>query len=300
MDERPHYERGFYKRMYQAGVFALAERLTRIFGRGVANFVAGNVAAAYAATQHGVTETVRQNLELLTTDPLPNSRARTVFRNFGRTIADYIYVGTRPRDEAARLCIELTGREGLEKLSREGCGAILATAHLGFFEFGALVLGEMGLPVTVVTLSEPTPDLTKWRADYRSRWGAKTIEMGADSFSALQVVHELQAARFTAMLVDRPFGPRSIPVAAPNGTVRFSASPAIVSLLSGAPIVPVAVTSTASGKYRLQADDPIYPERLPEGRDASIDRMTRRMGTALLAMIGESPEQWYQFVPIDK
>jgi len=284
--------------MYQASIFGLAERLTSVFGRRVANFVAANVASSYAATQHAITETVRANLQLLTDDTVSPARARTVFRNFGKTIADYIYVGTRPRPEAAKLCTDLSGRETLLRLAEEKRGAILATGHLGFFEFGALVLGEMGLPVTVVTLSEPTPDLTKWRADYRARWGARTIEMGTDSFSSLEVVHELQAARFTAMLVDRPFGPRSIPVTAPNGSVLFSASPAIVSLLSGAPIVPVGVTRKADGSYRLRAADAIYPVRLPEGRDASIEQMTTQLGTALLAMIGESADQWYQFVPI--
>ena len=46
----------------------------------------------------------------------------------------------------------------------------------------------MGYPVTVVTLSEHTRELTEWRANFRRRWGAETIEVGPDAFSSLRIV----------------------------------------------------------------------------------------------------------------
>lgn len=298
MATRPHTERVVYRRLYQAPVFGLAEKLTRLFGRQTARAVAGSVAWSYAATQQGVTRTVKENLQLLQRKPVTMQDARRVFLNFSRALADYVYVGTKSRSEAASLCSGLTGGEPLLEIARSGRGALLATGHFGFFEYGALVLGEMGIPVTVVTHSEPTAELTDWRARYRRRWGAETIEMGPDSFSALEVVRALEAGRFCAMLVDRPFGPHWQEVEAPNGRLAFSASPAIVAGLAKAPIIPVAVIAGSDGRYELDAAPPIEPVRLPEGRQASIAAMTQKMAGLLLERFSAHPTQWYQFVPV--
>jgi len=74
------------------------------------------------------------------------------------------------------------------------------------------MLQKMGIPITVATLSEPTRQLTEWRAKWRRRWGGSTVEIGADPFSSVQVIRALEEGHCMAMLADRPLPEHGIPV----------------------------------------------------------------------------------------
>jgi lauroyl/myristoyl acyltransferase len=298
MSAKPHYERAFFKLIYTPAIFELTSRLFRFLGRGVYTTVARAVAWSYAVTQHGVREIVRENLQLLKTSPMGGRDAVRVFTTFGATIADYVAAGNMDRSAAAAWCAESLGEEYLAEAMRAGRGAILATGHFGFFEYGALLLGHMGYPVTVVTLSEHTPQLTEWRANFRRRWGAETIEIGTDAFSSLRVVQALGEGRFAAMLADRPAGGPMEPIDLPNGRIAFSASPALLAYLADCPVIPVAVTRRPDGFYRIVSKPCIWPRRIGADRDTSVKQATRQIAEALFEEIEQAPHQWYQFVPV--
>jgi lauroyl/myristoyl acyltransferase len=221
-----------------------------------------------------------------------------VFTTYGATIADYVAVGNMKPSRAASLCAESHGSEHLEEARRAGRGAILATGHFGFFEYGALLLGHMGYPVTVVTLSEHTRELTEWRANFRRRWGAETIEIGPDPFSSLRVLHALGAGGFAAMLADRPLGGPSIPIDLPNGRIAFSTSPALLAWMADCPVVPVTVARRADGHYRIVSRACIWPRRFAGERGVAVEAATRAVAAALFDEIARTPHQWYQFVPV--
>jgi lauroyl/myristoyl acyltransferase len=298
MSTKPHYERAFFKLIYTPRIFEFTSRLFRFLGRGVYQGVARSVAWSYAVTQHGVREIVRRNLELLMPGEARGRDAVKVFTTFGATIADYVAVGNMEQAEAEKWRAESLGSEHLEEARRQGRGAILATGHFGFFEFGALLLGRMGYPVTVVTLSEHTPELTKWRADFRKRWGAETIEVGPDAFSSLRVVQALGEGRFAAMLADRPFGGPTVPIDLPGGKIAFSASPALLAYLADCPVIPVTIARREDGRYRIVSQPCVWPRRLGETREACVEAATREIAASLFAEIARHPHQWYQFVPV--
>ncbi len=111
MTSKPHNERAFFKLIYTPAIFQFSSRLFRFLGRGFYGFVARAVAWSYAVTQHGVRETVRKNLELLTKKPVRRRDAVRVFTTFGATIADYVAIGNMKQNEAARWCVESLGEE---------------------------------------------------------------------------------------------------------------------------------------------------------------------------------------------
>ena len=298
MSSKPHHERAFFKLVYTPAIFEFTSRLFRFLGRGFYGFVARTVAWCYAVTQHGVRETVRRNLELLTKEPVSARDAVRVFTTFGATMADYVAVGNMDQAKAAQWCAESLGSEYLEEARKGGRGAILATGHFGFFEFGALLLGRTGHPVTVVTLSEHTPELTEWRARFRRRWGAETIEIGPDAFSSLRVVQTLNAGGFAAMLADRPYGGPTVSVELPNGRLAFSSSPALLAWLADCPVIPVTITRREDGFYRIVSKPCVWPRRFEGGREACIEAATRAIAASLFEEIARAPHQWYQFVPV--
>ncbi|MFY8215841.1 MAG: lysophospholipid acyltransferase family protein [Chthoniobacterales bacterium] len=295
---RPHNERWFYRVMYSASTFDIVCRLQRLLGRRFYRVSAGVIAWVYAKTQIGVRQTVLQNLRLLKTSGVSDADATKVFVNFAQAIADYFSLARTSVDAADAWCVERLGRDHLDEARRHGRGAVLATGHYGFFEFGALLIGRMGWEISVVTMSEPTPALTDWRAAYRGRWGAKTIEIGSDAFSSLRVMKALESGQFAAMLMDRPFGDFAVEVGLPGGVISFSKSPALIAYLSDAPLVPVVVAALGRGKYKMIAMPCIWPRRLGLPRDEAVTEATRQAARALVDAFAEDITQWYQFARI--
>lgn len=295
--EVSHTEKWAYQKLYRANVFELAVRFFPYIHRIGFQAVSRSVAFSYAISQPLVREVVRKNLQLL--GPATQADAVKLFVNYGATIADYVAVGEMKREKAVALCSECLGMEHLQEATRDGSGVILATGHYGFFEFGAVMLSEMGYKVSIATLPEPRPDLSAWREKWRQRWGTETITVGTDPFSSLQAVHALQAGRCMAMLADRPFGERGIPVDLPHGQTLFSPSPALLSWVTGCKILPVAVRRMPGGQYRITAK-PALQARSDSGasRNDEIARCTRELAAALFEEIRAEPRQWYQFIPV--
>ncbi|MCX7869394.1 MAG: hypothetical protein N2322_05515, partial [Terrimicrobiaceae bacterium] len=211
---RPHTERWAYRWLYSARVFELTARLFPLLGRAGFHLVSRSVAAFYSRTQPAVVETVRRNLKLLGGQPTRKS-AREVFQNFATIIADYTALASMPAARALDLCAEFEGRQHLEAAA--AAGGILATGHFGFFEYGAVVLGNLGIPLTIATLPEPRPSLSAWRARWRQRWNAETIEIRADPFASLEVRHAIERGRLAAVLADRPDPSQALSVEMPGG-----------------------------------------------------------------------------------
>ncbi len=294
---KPHYEKTFFKVLYTPRIFELGARLSRFLGRGICAGGARMIAWCYAVTQGGTREIVRRNLALLTTEPASARDAIAVFTSYGATLADYVAIGSMDPAEAEKLCVARDGIEHLEEALRHGRGAILATGHFGFFEFGALLLGRMGFPVTIVTLPEHTAELTEWRAAFRRRWGAETIEIGTDAFSSLRVIGVLDRGGFAAMLADRPAGDRTVPIDLPNGRIHFSQSPALLAHMADCPVIPVTIARRHGG-YRIHSGPCVWPRRFAGTRDECVRAATVGIARALVADFQRDPSQWYHFVPI--
>lgn len=296
-DTRPHHERWFYRRMYSSDIFEFTRRIYPVLGRGIYRAVARRIAWTYATTQHGVRDTVAKNLRLIAPEATERDAVR-VFTNFGSCIADYIAIGCESPAKVDTWCRERSGREHLDEAMSAGNGAVLATGHYGLFEYGSLLIHQMGWKISIVTAPEPSTALTTWRAQYRARWGAETIEMGGDAFSSLRVRQVLEGGGFAAMLIDRPFGDFATPVQLPGGTLRFSMSAALVAYLADAPIVPVVIAAIPRAGYRMVALPAIWPRRLGLPRDEAIRTATEQAARALTAEFARDITQWYQFPPL--
>src|SRR5258707_1170542 len=125
---------------------------------GVTRFFAGWAGELYALGHPERVAVVRRNLQLLHAD-FSAKTSRRVYAEFGRTLADYFYIGTRPVAEAVRIIADESGREHLDKVHREGRGAIIVTAHFGLFELGGLLMAHQGFSSVALTHPEPSAEL---------------------------------------------------------------------------------------------------------------------------------------------
>jgi len=295
--EVSHTDRWAYRHLYSDRIFSLTTALYPAFGRRVYNAISIAVAKLFSTTQPGVRHAVERNLARLC-GSCTNAESHEVFANFARCISDYVAVGAMGDEEIDKVIGSFTGHEHFNSLE-PGRGAILATGHYSFFELGAVVLSRRGHKITVATLPEPSSELTNWRAGWRRRWGVDTIEVGADPFSSLGMTRSIEAGRLTAVLADRPQEGQAIDVPAKGGTVPFSRAPAVLSLLTGAPILPVIIARELGGKYGLVALPPEKCHKVEHSRrDQEIERCTHAIGRSLLSEMEKAPREWFQFAAL--
>jgi lauroyl/myristoyl acyltransferase len=258
--------------------------------------LAGLAGGLYASTHPGRVAVVARNLQLL--DPASTkASARQVYCEFGKTLADYFYIGTRPRSQAAGIIAQIDGAEHLRHAHELGRGALIVTAHFGLFELGGLLLAEHGYPSVVLTYPEPTRALTKWRAAFRKRWDVETLEIGTDSFAFLQIAERLREGKFVATLVDRPHPTNSAPVSLPNGMTQFSAGVLLLAAYGSVPVLPATMVRREDGTYHAQVFPPFTVE--PHGpREETLRFYSQQIADTFLPVLTAYPEQWYQFVPL--
>jgi len=277
-------------------MFSLGAWLARRFPLESLRSFAAWAGGLYAATHPARVAVIQRNLALL--DPsLGKKSAEQVYREFGKSLADYFYIGTRTPEEAVKIIAQIDGEEHLKKAHELGKGALVVTAHLGLFELGGLLLAQQGFSSTVLTYPEPSRALTAWRSAFRRRWKVDTLEIGTDSFAFLQIAERLHKGQFVAALIDRPHSSDNSPVTLPNGTALFSAGILLLAAYGGVPVIPATMVRRADGAYHAQ----IFPHFFvtPKGpRAETLQFYSQQIADAILPVLRAYPEQWYQFVPL--
>jgi lauroyl/myristoyl acyltransferase len=290
-----YYSRTLYRSFwFNAGLTA-----ARVLGVRGARRLGRFGGAIYGWTHPQARAAVRANLALVCKAAANNGGVTRTFRNFGATLADYFQIGALSKTEARKLITVRLGFENIRAALAHGKGVLLVTIHTGLFELGGLLMEEFQLPLVVLSLPEPNPALNAWRAAYRHRWGAETLEVGRDQFVFVAIARELAAGKCVAMLVDRPHrGDDAILVDFPHGQVPFSTGPAWLSLLTGAPLVPVTVLATPDNKYTVDAQPPLYLQCRDGSQTAAVRESTVELAARFREIICQHPDQWYQFVPL--
>jgi lauroyl/myristoyl acyltransferase len=298
---RDYRKARFYQTFYRPGGFELGIWARRRFGRRCSHVGATFLGLGYALTHLRVLREIRSNIALLDPSRATLANAIRLCIHQALNFREYTELAASAPDVVLDMLGEKSGIEHIETARAMGKGCLFVTGHLGFFELGGLVMSRMGYPITALTLPEPTSDLTQWRADFRRRWGVETVVVGGDAFSAVEITRSLRGGSMVALLCDRPFDDNVVMVDLPHGRIPFSTAPVLLSLLSGAPIVAVAITRQSDGKFRIQADPPVVPEWLPEGREATLAHYTRLLATRhLVPMFVRDPEQWHHYSRLQK
>ena len=213
-------------------------------------------------------------------------------------LADYFRCGTGDPARANELLHEWRGFEHFEKARALGKGIVLVTAHLGNWELGGTLLALRGLPMTVITLEEPSTELTRWRDEMRQRLGIKTITVGpGHEFAFVEMIQVLRRNEILAMLVDRPYAGTGSTVRFCEREAEFSSAPALLWQHTGAAVLPAFVLQESGGRYISFADAPLDFQPGARPPEALIEN-TQRLATHFETIIRKHPEQWFNYVSV--
>jgi KDO2-lipid IV(A) lauroyltransferase len=286
--------------LYQLRAFKLAVVLARLLPRSALERLAVQIGRRCLRHSPAVQAALRENLRLLTglDGSAIDSLAERNVRHFSAMLADYFYCAARPVKHAAALLGEWRGLEHFEAARKLGRGILLVTAHLGNWELGGSLLASRGLPMSIVTLEEPSAELTRWRDRLRQKLGIKTIAVGpGHDFAFVEMMQVLRRNEVLAMLVDRPYAGTGLPVNFCGKVAEFSSAPALLWQHTDAAVVPAFVLQESGGQYISFADAPLPFERGTDPR-AALARNTQLLATHFETIIRQHPEQWFNYVPI--
>jgi KDO2-lipid IV(A) lauroyltransferase len=289
--------------LYSASCFKLGYAAAQFLPRAVAHWIGATIALASYRRRAAAQAALRANLRRVTglDGPALDAACAANVANFGRMLADYFRCcGAGGHERAAALVDEWRGFEHLKAARDAGRGTVLVTAHLGHWEMGGTVLAQRGFPMTVVTLEEPSSELTRWRDALRRQLGIKTIAVGPGrEFAFLEMLAALRRNECVAMLVDRPYAGSGMPVNFFGAPTEFSTAPALLAHHAGATVLPAFVLFNGRRRY-VSLAAPIIPMSTGGRARATLAENTQRIAGVFERYVREQPEQWFNYVPIWK
>ena len=178
----------------------------------------------------------------------------------------------------------------------EGKGVILALPHLGGWEWAGRWMTDRGHKLTVVVEPLDPPELFDWFVALRRELGMNVVALGPNV--ATSVLAALRNNEVVCLLCDRDIEHTGIEIEFFGERTTLPAGPAMLSLRTGAPVLPTAVYFTP---VRTDGHHAIVRPRLPNERRAGMredaTRVTQLLAHELEFLIRRSPEQWHLFQP---
>lgn len=281
--------------LYEVSAFKLALKLSQVLPRPLCRAIGSGLGRSLARRNPRGWDAILSNLSIVSgkRGPELQNLCRRNVGEFGRMMADYFYCTTASAAGIRNQVEKWEGMSNLEAARSGGRGTIIITAHLGNWELGALILALDGFPMTIVTLEEPSTELTRWRSDYRRRLGIKTITLGSDKFAFVEMIATLRRNELLAMLVDRPYDGSGAAVEFFGRPTEFSSGPALLHQHTGAAIVPAFVVRDGGSRYRSFIQPAIESDAT-----ADVAANTQLIASRFEGVIRQYPEQWFNYDPI--
>jgi KDO2-lipid IV(A) lauroyltransferase len=189
---------------------------------------------------------------------------------------------------------EAEGWEHVETALAAGNGAVLALPHLGGFDFAAAWLAGRGVAPTVVVEPVDPPELFTWFASVREAIGMEVVPLGPEAGPA--VLRALKANRIVCLLSDRDLAGDGVETEFFGERTTLPGGPAMLSLRTGAPLVPAGVYFRPRGGHFAVIGPPLAVQREGRLRD-DVARVTQDLACRFEELIRMAPEQWHLMQP---
>ena len=219
-----------------------------------------------------------------------SKKTKTLFRNYGKYIVDCGRFTSLNRQALIEQVVQCEGLENLNKALQVNKGIILLTAHLGNWELGGMFFGSLGLKINVLTLPDEQPEIDNIRKLHREAYGVKTIIVGGNPFSMVEMASALKNREILAMSVDQYNAKFDhITVDFFHKPTPFPRGPFILSRLTGAPIV-VAFIVREKKAYKGIVETPFIVTSHDEECEV-LQKVAKIYEKYIIMYI----EQWYNF-----
>jgi len=229
---------------------------------------------------------------------------KKTFQNYGQYLLDYMVMHRIRPSNQEKWVEEEVGREHMIEALRKGKGVICITPHLGNWEMGGLLFAFRGGKLNVLTLDEQDRNMKSFREEMRRRKGIQNIYIDPQDDSPMGVIDAVKALRkneIVAMLGDRVETQKTMDFDFFGRRTPFPIGVAILSMATGATVLPVFVVMKKSRKYRGIIESPIhFDTAFREDRETVIRKGMEELVKKFEMYIEKYPDQWYNFYPFWK
>lgn len=228
-------------------------------------------------------------------ESLVRRHARESFRNYARSVVEFLRFPKLTEEELADLVPDSFGWEYLEGALSRKKGVILVMPHFGSWDLAGAILARRAQPFNAVADSFASPGMNRLVQGARMKQGIQIIA-SQDQGALKRLYRALARNEVVGIVPDRPVecGDGGVQVSFFGRQARLPAGVAMLALRTGATIIPGFCARRADGKYYGGLYPPIEYE--PTGdRSRDIQELTQRVMRALETIIRLHPDQWYMF-----
>jgi len=216
--------------------------------------------------------------------------AKEVFFNFTLTPFETILTAAAPHGQFIKK-IKITGREHLDAAMAKGHGVIALGSHLGAFTTLGTRLAIEGYPFNLIINEGNFPKIYKRLADYQRSWGQKPFSPKPTTASIKRSLNCLRRNEILYLIADEQQILGGLPVPFFGKIAYTPPGPAIFSLKTGAPILPVFVVRENGIPTTLLIGSPIEVE-LTSDQTKNIELLTAKFTKVIEDSIRQYPSQW--------
>lgn len=237
---------------------------------------------------------VRKNLKnILPSADNISFLTKDVFRNFGRYLIEFFQMKEMVDEQFIKSNVRTEGMGYLDKVLAEGKGGIVVTAHIGNWELGAVLISVLGYPLMAIALPHKERPVNDLFNDQRE---AKGVTVVPTNGALRQCIEQLRGNRLLALVADRDFSANGIMMDFLGSKMLVPKGPAMFSLKTGAPILPIFLIRNGDGTFTFSCSQPIYPPgRNRREDDTTMKELMGRYMSVIEKKIRAHPSQWLLF-----
>jgi Kdo2-lipid IVA lauroyltransferase/acyltransferase len=186
--------------------------------------------------------------------------------------------------------VQIFGKANLDNALAGNKGVVLVSAHFGNWELEGAGLSLSGYPFTAVIQDQINPVVNDFLNKRRESKGIQVISRYGDLRVLLKA---LKQNRILGMLVDQHGESRKVFGTFFGKKVSIPEGPAVFSILSGAPILPVFVVRNSDNTHRIIIEEPLKTEAVQEKeRDEKIAIISQMVNDSIEKYISLYPDHW--------
>jgi KDO2-lipid IV(A) lauroyltransferase len=216
---------------------------------------------------------------------------RDNFKNIGKDMVETSRF-LNFEDTYLKMLVKLEGKEYLDQALREGNGLIALTAHFGNFPLMAIRLVNEGYPLSLVARDPENPRIATMITSYRDKAGMESIPDKPRMTCVSRCLRALKENRILLMQIDQNAPSTESWVDFFGYLVPTFKGPVVLSLRTGAPIIPIFIIRNPDAFHQIMVHPPF---KLNTTGDTQQDITTNiaRLSKIVEAMIRKYPEQWW-------
>lgn len=218
--------------------------------------------------------------------------ARAMFKSLGRNLYEFLRLEGASAETLAERVERVVGMDNYLTARARGRGVIGITGHIGCWELTPAYFVSRGYPVSAVARRMQVNRLNERLVDIRRSVGVVTLDRDESPRAMIKV---LKRGEILAVLIDQHTRVAGVYVPFFNRPALTPTAVAKIALMTGAPIVPMAIFMNARGKHEVHVLPAIEPGIYTGKRDDVVAQLTADCSTAVERLIRIDPKQWVWF-----